>query len=301
MKSFVIGTNYWASCAGTRMWADWNEESVARDLAFLKEHGIDTLRVFPLWSDFQPVKPVYSTGARLYEYRTENDELPDNDGYLDETMLSRFDRFLALCAENGIGVIVALLTGFMSGRLFIPSALYGKNLYTDPVALLFEQKFIKGFVTRFKDNAAVLAWDLGNECDCMAGIGSREAAFSWVYAVTNAIRAADGSRPVVSGMDHLSADGVWTITDQAECVDVLTTHPYPYWVMHGTLHKTDDMKTLLLPTAMNKLHADVGGRISMIEEVGTMGPMVCGDDVAARFADVNLFSAWANGAGGMMW
>ena len=55
----------------------------------------------------------------------------------------------------------------MSGRLYIPSALYEKNVYTDPVALYFEQLFVKGFVLRMKNEPAIYAWDLGNECNCM--------------------------------------------------------------------------------------------------------------------------------------
>lgn len=33
----------------------------------------------------------------------------------------------------------------------------------DVIALMLEQKFIKGFVKRFKDKACIYAWDLGKE------------------------------------------------------------------------------------------------------------------------------------------
>ena len=111
-------------------------------------------------------------------------------------------------------LIVGLLTGWMSGRRFIPSALYEKNLFADPTALYFEQLFIKGFVTALKQENVIYAWDLGNECNCMDEAHRREEAYSWTSIVTNAIKAVDGNRPVVSGMHSLTLEGIWNIQDQ---------------------------------------------------------------------------------------
>lgn len=52
MKEFMTGCNYWASNAGMLMWRDFDAETVEKDLALLSSFGVDTLRVFPLWSDF---------------------------------------------------------------------------------------------------------------------------------------------------------------------------------------------------------------------------------------------------------
>ena len=53
--SFTLGCNYWASHAGTAMWRDWDPDVVRDDLAKLAAHGLQVLRVFPLWPDFQPI------------------------------------------------------------------------------------------------------------------------------------------------------------------------------------------------------------------------------------------------------
>ena len=53
--NFLVGCNYWSSEAGIRMWHDWSVEAVEKDFAVLKESGVNTVRLFPLWSDFQPV------------------------------------------------------------------------------------------------------------------------------------------------------------------------------------------------------------------------------------------------------
>ena len=54
-RRFFVGCNYWASHAGTAMWRQWQPETVEADLALLQKNRIETLRVFPLWPDFQPL------------------------------------------------------------------------------------------------------------------------------------------------------------------------------------------------------------------------------------------------------
>lgn len=304
MDKFIIGCNYWASNAGTEMWRQWDENAIREDFAILAAHGITHLRVFPNWRDFQPILPIYAGGGSLVEYRLEGDRLPQNPEYLDETMLSRFSRFCDIAEEYGLSLIVGILTGWMSGRLFIPSALYNKNLFTDPTALLFEQRFVRGIVRGFKDKKAIVAWDLGNECNCMSAASDVYAATDWTGIIANAIRAADASRPIVSGMHSLGVEdtGVtWTVRGQAEFCDVLTTHPYPYWVNHTYKDRTLSFRTTMHATCETKYYADLGKKPCLVEEIGTMGPMLCDNDAAAAFMRVNLFSNWANGAVGVMW
>lgn len=119
--------------------------------------------------------------------------------------------------------------------------------------------------------------------------------------IANAIRAADPSRPIVSGMHGLNLDGPWTITDQGEFTDILTTHPYPHWVAHCEEDRIGATRTLLHATAQSVYYRTIGKRPCLVEEIGTMGPMLCDDRTAADFLRVNLFSNWANGQMGVMW
>ena len=52
---FQLGCNYWASHAGVYMWRNWDRAVVEADLARLSRCGVNVLRVFPLWPDFQPL------------------------------------------------------------------------------------------------------------------------------------------------------------------------------------------------------------------------------------------------------
>lgn len=295
--NYMVGCNYWASHAGPEMWANWDEAIVREDLKKLSMQGLDTLRVFPNWRDFQPLTPHRGQKGKDLGYL----EKKQNVWYLDETMLTRFSSFLELCRSYGLKCIVGLLTGWMSGRLFAPTALLDKNLFTDPTALLFEQRFVTGMVTRFKDHPAVFAWDLGNECNCLSECDDRDTAANWTSIMANAIRAADPTKPVVSGMHGLTADGIWTIADQGEYCDILTTHPYPRWCIHTYHDTTLSLRTTMHATCETKLYADLSGKPCMMEEIGTMGPMICSDEAAADFIRLNLFSGWANGSAGLLW
>lgn len=301
-NNFMIGVNYWASNAGTAMWSRWSPECVEKDLETLSKNGVSYLRVFPLWSDFQPVKPMYTGGNFFKEYRMEDESLCDNPYYLSAVMLERFDKFLDICSRYDIKVIVGLITGFMSGRTFVPPAVYGKNLYSDSTALMFEQKFVKGFVSHFANREEICAWDLGNECNCMSVSESRESVYVWISLITDAVKSQDSRRPVLSGTTALNECDSWKASDMAECVDIMTTHPYPLWTPYGSKDKMSSIRTLLLSACSNKYEEGLGQKPCLVEETGTMGPMICDEyETASGFARVNLMSCFVNGSLGLFW
>lgn len=299
---FMLGCNYWASHAGTEMWANWDEEAVRADMKRCSEIGLKYLRVFPNWRDFQPVCPFYGGNATFYEYRDSKGRLFDNPYLLDMEMMDHFEKFCEIANEYGIKFIVGIITGWMSGRLFIPPVLEGHNLHSDFLALELEQKFIKGFVSRFCENEAIYAWDLGNECNVMCPTENRSEAFVWTAMIANAIRANDKTgKPVVSGMHGIGVSGNWTITDQGENTDILTTHPYPQFVPHCFKDDILSFRTLMHATSEGVYYASIGNKPCLTEEIGTLGPCTCDDDVAAGFLRTNLYSSWANGMMGVLW
>ena len=194
------GVNYWASHAGTSMWKEWRADIVEKDLAVLSEHGVNVLRVFPLWPDFQPVSLLLKCAGVPGEYTGADGVYlaPEADG-LDPVMLDRFQVLADLAEKYHLKVIVGLLTGWMSGRLFIPPVLERRNLFTDPEALRWESRFIRGFVGRFRTHPAIAAWEPGNECNCLSSLETNDfgaASWHWLDFIVSSIRAADPSRPV---------------------------------------------------------------------------------------------------------
>lgn len=301
----MVGCNYWASHAGPNMWREWDEKTVALDLDILSKNGINVVRIFPTWRDFQPIIPIYSSCNSLRHYVMEGEREPENDYWIDPVMIERFSKFCDLCYERNIKIIVGIITGWMSGRLFIPSALYGKDLLTDTTALLFEQRFVRGIVTYLKEKKAICAWDLGNECYALQNAQTEYDTANWTATMTANIRSCDNSRPIISAGDNAvqnSDEGCnWTIDAESEFCDILARHPYPYWSKYGYKDYTASYRTMIHATAQVKYFSDLGGKPCLAEEIGTMGPMVCSDELAADFARVNMFSLWANNSPGFLW
>jgi hypothetical protein len=288
------------------MWSNWRADVVEADLRQLASEGLQVLRVFPLWPDFQPLALLRGGEGAPFEFRLGEEPLTD-DAYgragVSAAAIAHFQEFVDLAERYGLKLIVSLVTGWMSGRLFVPPAFDGLNVLTDPVAIQWQVRFVRYMVRRFKDHPAITAWDLGNECNCMAPVPNRQAAWLWASTITNAIRVEDASRPVVSGMHSLlpSKTAHWTVQDQAEITDLLTTHPYPYFTPHCDQDPVNTMRTILHSTAESRFYADIGGRPCLVEEIGTLGPILASEAVAADFVRPCLFSLWAHDCHGFLW
>lgn len=316
MKTFLAsghisaGANYWASHTGIHMWRDWRPEVVDQDFAKLSAAGLDVLRVFPLWPDFQPIHALRKWCGELVEYR--HGELPlagpgddsadvGEDGVSRE-MLRRFGVMADLAEKHGISLVVGLITGWMSGRLFVPPGLEALNPIADPASIKWQVRLVQAVVGCHRDHPAIRAWDLGNECNCL-GPATREQAWLWTSTLANAIRAADPTRPVISGMHSLKVDpaAAWSIRDQGELTDILTTHPYALFTPHCAREPLNTLRPLLHAAAETCLYADLSGKPAFVEEFGTLGPMVCGDDVAAEMVRVRMFDIWAHDGRAALW
>lgn len=303
-KGFITGVNYWASHAGIRMWSDFSAETVDHDFARLSALKIDLIRLFPLWSDFQPLNRVYSAGGAKSDLIFPNDQpLPDTEAGragMSEEMLDRFEQVLRLAEKHGLKVAVGLLTGWMSGRLFVPPLLEGKNVLTDPEAVRLELDFIRVFVTRFRNDPVIVGWTSGNETDCLA-VANWEQQNVWGIQMRNAIKAADPTRPIMSDMHPLRRAGSNPVRDMRDVFDVCTVHPYVYFTPLCMNEPIDSMRGLLHATAEAKAYEGITKTPCLVEEIGTLGDFVCSKELSAGYARANLFSNWANGMTGMVW
>lgn len=303
-SKFFVGCNYWASHAGTAMWTDWQPEQVDLDLKRLSEAGIEVIRAFPLWPDFQPIENMYSGRGQHFGYRFGEERLPADEAGragMSKVMMARFQEFTEIADKYGIKIIVGLITGWMSGRLFVPPALRGKPILTDHDSIRWQIKFVKYFIKEMKSSEAIIAWDLGNECNEMGQVNSREDAFVWTAAIGDAIKASDASRPIISGMHSLLPTGNWTMQDQGELTDILTTHPYPFWTDYMDFDPLTTIRPTIHATVESLFYGQIGEKPCFAEEMGTMGPMVCSEEVGAAFARTSMLSQWAHGLSGLLW
>jgi len=300
---FLLGCNYWDSAHGTDMWKYYDEKVIRGDIEALAGFGIKCMRVFPNWREFQPVK-------RLYQWRmmpcdavtVEEQPLEDATG-IDSKQIDNFRHFAHTCQEFGIDLVVSVVTGWMSGRVFVPPILDGRNLISDPEALMWTERFIRGFVSRVRDLPNIIMWDLGNECNCLSDTHSRAEAYVWTAFVGNAIRAADPTRPISSGMHGLSADPeeVWTIPDQGELTDYLTTHPYVSPSINNDYDPANQMRSTIFPTAQSMFYQDLGQKPVILQEQCSFTDTTANPEMEADFARVNIFSSFAHNVRGYFW
>ena len=111
---FFLGCNWWASHAGTNMWHDWDAGVVEADIKRLAEAGVDVMRVFPLWSDFQPLRMHRQFGNNEREMRIGEDPLPftrEGRAGIDPIMVERFGVLCDIAEKYGVRLIVGLITG----------------------------------------------------------------------------------------------------------------------------------------------------------------------------------------------
>jgi len=301
---FFLGCNYWASHAGTNMWNNWRPDIISHDFELLAKSNVKILRIFPLWSDFQPIRIHYAQSGAEREIRIGEDVLPNTEAGkagVSEIMAQRFSEFLDLAEKNGIKLVVGLITGWMSGRLHVPEIFSGVNVLTDPRAIKWQIKFVKYMVKRFKNHSAIVAWDLGNECNCLAPTKDCDEAYLWVSSITMAIKTEDSERPVISGMHGSFPESNFRPEDLGEILDVLCTHPYPLFTPHCSTDPIVENKSVMHSVAETVLYRGLSGKPAFAEEIGTLGPMIASDENAAAYVNTILHLLWMHNCLGFMW
>ena len=107
---FSVGVNYWASHAGTRMWELFSAEEVEADFAALHNTGVNTVRIFPLWSDFQPVIAIADCSNNFREMGfPDGSKLPATGikSYgIDPVMMARFRTVADLALKYELQLVV---------------------------------------------------------------------------------------------------------------------------------------------------------------------------------------------------
>ena len=297
---FFSGCNYWASNAGTFMWRNWDPAAVERDFKQLSAHGVTVLRCFPLWEDFQPLTEHSKFAQEFEEFRMGEEPLPDTEigsAAVDPVMLDRFHQLCALAQKYGLKLIVGLITGWMSGRMYIPTAFQRRNLLTDPEVIRWEVLFVRCFVRELKNEPAIVAWDWGNECNCLAPHTDAEM-WLWGNTITSAIKLEDSGRPVVSGMH-----GSDRSTQQAvgEVADILCTHPYPAFTPHCNVDALYSFRSAFHAAAETSYYADMGHRPAFVEEIGSFGPTYTSESVSAAYLRNAYWNSYAHSCHGALW
>jgi len=307
--NFALGVNYWPRRTGVNMWRQFDPEAIRNEFCQIREMGMDTVRVFPLWCDFQPLHEIKSAHARRRGLVLGDicaNQVASCGNAVDPVMMARFDQVVDAAGEFQLRLIVSLLTAWMSGTLFDPEWRANRAFFSDPFMLKWQMLYCREFARRYAGRPEILYWEYGNEQNCVQHCESPEAAWTWMQALANELRLHDPGRSISSGMHglvvHPGMDTTsWGIRENAEVVDVLTTHPYPEFTAGCFLERLTDLRANLHATAQSRFYSGIGGRPVLCEETGSLGESVLSSESAADYLRLRLYSLWANGATGCLW
>jgi endo-1,4-beta-mannosidase len=234
MTDFTLGVNYWPRCKAMYWWSDFDAGEVREEFAVIREIGMNVVRLFLLWDDFQPEPDSVSKEA-----------------------LENLVKVADIAAENNLGLDVTFFTGHMSGPNWSPRWLLGgdlpwkggnewirdivsagkpvtqgyRNMFHDGVALDAERLLLKTVVGALKDHPGVWMWNLGNEPDLFAWPITSEAGAAWIKEMVGLIKSIDPHHPVTIGLhgDGLHRDNGLRIDKVYAHTDIAVMHSYPMY------------------------------------------------------------------------
>jgi len=283
------------------MWRRWDSGEIREDFARIAGLGLDAVRFFLRWDDFQPA--------------------PDA---LDPAMLARLEALADLAAEARLRTMPTLFTGHMSGVNWLPSWTLDRasragrfrtitergesphgigDFYTG--ALLDAQiRFAHAVGERLRRHPAVFAWDLGNEFTNVRTPAREADAASWSRRLTFALEDASGI-PVTAGThgEDLTRDNVLRLSSLCAPFAFATMHGYSVYSAFSRSRLDPDCVPFLaeLAAAFARkpvLFSELGnptcppGKVSPYEHVAMPdeppNPVVAPDDpVRAAYACLN--------------
>lgn len=234
MTDFTLGVNYWPRRKAMYWWSNFDDGEVHEEFAVIKDIGMNVVRLFLLWDDFQPEPTSVSTDA-----------------------LDNLAKVADIAADNGLGLDVTFFTGHMSGPNWSPGWLLGgelpwkggnewirdivsggklvqqgyRNMFHDEMALSATRLLLKTVVSRLKDHPAIWMWNLGNEPDLFAWPNTSDEGAAWVREMVSLIKEIDPNHPVTIGLhgDGLHRDNGLRIDKVYAHTDVAVMHSYPMY------------------------------------------------------------------------
>jgi len=219
-------------------------------------------------------------------------------------MLERFDSLVKIADRHNIDLLVALINGHMSGTYMAPPYQKDRNIFTDPFMLKWQNKFAEAFARRYRHEKRIIAWALGNECNCNGPIPCSEAAWVWMANLTRTFNLFSPGKPVISsmhGVGPVSSDGLWRLEDIGELCDMVSVHPYPDFTPGCFLDEPTDMRTTLHAAAESEMYRGLSRKPCLCEETGSLGDSTYSREESAKFLRLRLYSLLATGNPGCLW
>jgi endo-1,4-beta-mannosidase len=267
-QPFTLGVNYWPRRKAMYWWNNFDAGEVREEFAVIKEIGMNVVRLFLLWDDFQPEPDLVNKDA-----------------------LANLIKVADIAADNGLGLDVTFFTGHMSGPNWSPRWLLGgdlppiahrhwlkdvvsggkitdkgyRNMFHDETALNATRLLLTTVVSALNDHPAIWMWNLGNEPDLFAWPNSSDEGAAWVKEMVDLIKSIDPKHPVTIGLhgDGLHRDNGLRIDKVYQHTDVAVMHSYPMYTPWARQPLDPDFVPFTCA-----LTAALGGKPVLMEEFG---------------------------------
>jgi endo-1,4-beta-mannosidase len=259
--AFQLGVNYWPRRKAMYWWKSFDRGEVDEEFAQIAEWGLDHVRFFLLWEDFQPDPQTVSV-----------------------RQLNNLIAVLDSAERHHLQAVPTLLVGNMSGIIWLPRWLYtdrpanrqtfqwtaGRyvdrqvgDFFGDAGLLEAQALLAREAANAARGHPALHSWDLANEID-QVRIPTPHTARLWLQSLRDAIRSGDPAAPVTYGAHALSLTTTGlTVPLTSEFVDYLCMHAYPMYNQEAR----DPMDTEWVPFLVT-LTSALAGRPVLMQEFG---------------------------------
>ena len=274
-----VGVNYWPGSCGVEMWRDFPAGEIEHDLDLVARLGLNTVRFFLRWQDFETTPGRYRAAA-----------------------FARLRRMLQWTSARGLVAQPSVFVGWMSGGVFWPRWVAGRNVFADPEMVRRGAAFARRVAQEaapFHDH--LLGLDLGNELNCLpASYAAPPAAvIQWCATMCDAVRWVYPRALLVSGCEQgqVISDSGWRFGQQPG-TDYLSMHGYPVppWHSVGFDGMADPFAQSLLPLYVKAARAFAP---VLLQEFGTI--VTFGRRQQDAYLRGMLPAAWDAGANGFLW
>ncbi|MFE9675354.1 beta-galactosidase [Streptomyces sp. NPDC006259] len=273
---FCVGVNYHPSRTGCDYWREWDAEQLDADFAAMAESGLNTVRFFVFWADFEPEPGVY-----------------------DPEMTRRLRRFVSLATHHGLQCLPSLLTIWMNGQRFDPPWRAGRDLWHDADMVERQLAFVRHVAGALRDTGDVLAYDIGDEVIHVDGAASGslgpDGVRAWWGALADAVREAHPGALVLQANEVSAVTGEHAFRpEHAEPLDLVGLHGFPVWTPFHMESVASPKAGALVPYLVRRGRPF---RPVLVDELGSYG---CDEETARDYLRVAAHGAFAAGACGVV-
>lgn len=276
-RPFVaVGVDYHPSAAGCRIWTDWDASVLRRDFADIAAYGLNTVRLFLFWRDFEPEPGRHET-----------------------VVLDRLREAVTLAGEAGLACVLSLYTIWMNGQRLDPPWRQGRDLWRDASMLTRQEEFARAVATTLRGLPNVLAVDLGDEianvAPAVAARLSRAEVAAWQSRLAGVLRRHAPGTLVFQANDASGVLGGSPFgPDNAAGLDLIATHGFAAW-SPGSIESVRSYKASSLAPFLARFAGAHGA--AFLDELGSYGT---DEPTAAGCLRASAAAALANGATGVL-